>query len=117
MLTKRNKDAATIANGASLSGEVVIPDGLAPVGIIMPGTWTTATLSFEVSYDGTTFSPLFDGSGEINPAAAASRYISLDPTKFRGVSRMKVRSGTSASAVAQGADRVLTVVFAKAGAF
>lgn len=104
----------TIASGASLSNAIAI-NGEA-VGIIMPGAWTTAALSFAVSdsEDGT-YVPLYDSANaEVTVASAgvvASRAISLDgmAAKLAPWAYMKIRSGLVGAAVTQSADRVLSV--------
>lgn len=103
--------SVSIANGASLSDA----GNLGPfrlVGIVMPATWTAANLTFQVSDDaGTTYNNLYDDLGtEVTVTAAASRYIALDPAVFAGINYLKVRSGTSGSAVNQGGDRTITLV-------
>lgn len=100
---------ATIANNANLS-EAVTLGGLALLRISMPSAWTTASLTFQGSEDGTTFNDLYDDSGtEVAVAASASRCIVVDPTKFISTPYLKVRSGTSASPVSQGGARTLTL--------
>lgn len=100
---------ATIPNGGSLTPAIKLGDRTL-VGISMPASWTTANLSFQVSVDGTNFQELNSSSAAIGVTASAGIYIQLDPSIFIGVNIIKVRSGTSGSAVAQGADRVLTLV-------
>lgn len=102
---------ATIAESASLSGAVDL-GGMHLVGIIMPGTWTAANLTLQASVDGgATFANVHDGNGvEELIVAAASRHIILDPARFAGISGLKVRSGTSGSAVNQAAARTLRLV-------
>lgn len=81
-------------------------------GIIMPGSWTTANLTFAASAESDgTFVPVYDDAGtEYTVTAAASRCIQIDPVKLAGARYIKVRSGTSGSPVNQGADRLLTLV-------
>ena len=104
-----------IASGAAVSGEVDLR-GLILCGIYMPGTWTTATLTFQVAEtdnDGEsgTYANVYNASGvEVEVQAAASRYIQLDPVTFAGAAWLKVRSGTSGTPVNQGADRTLELV-------
>jgi len=102
----------TIANGASLSGA-------ADLGrhrlhrIIMPAAWTAASITFEVSYDGTSYNALYLDSGEYtigSSVAGASRSIVVDQAAFYGVRCVKVRSGTSSAGVNQGAARDITLV-------
>jgi hypothetical protein len=101
---------ATIANGASLSGSVDI-SGKGILRINMPASWTAAVLTFQTSMDNSTFNDLYTAAGtEYTVQAAASRSIILPPADFAGVKYIKVRSGTSGSAVNQGASRDLALV-------
>lgn len=103
----------TIANGASLSGEVDL-EGFALVGIIMPAAWTAAVLTFAAaSGSGGTFNPVYDDAGvEVSAQAAAARSIGVDSAAVALASFrfLKVRSGTSGAAVNQDADRTITLV-------
>lgn len=107
----------TILNTQSLSAAVPLgPKSL--VGIVMPAAWTAADLTFQGSVDGTTFDELtasdLTAAGTVATlqvhSPAAAQFIGLDPAKLRGVNQLKVRSGTSGTPVAQGADRVLTLI-------
>jgi hypothetical protein len=102
---------ATIANGASLSGAVDLQTYRA-FGVQMPASWTAANLTFQVSSDCSTYANLYDDSGtEVLVTAAASTYIVFaSPAKWQGARCIKVRSGTSGTAVNQGGDRSITVV-------
>lgn len=105
----------TIANGAALSGAADLL-GNSLVGVQMPSTWTAASLSFDVSIDGSTYTALYI----VNSSMAATEYaitspaasygISLDPAIFAGWRFVKVRSGTSGSPVNQGGARTMTLV-------
>lgn len=101
---------ATIANGASLSGAIELgPARAARVDI--PATWTTADLTFQVSYDGTTYNNLYqaDGTEYKLVVGGTSRSILLDVADFLSVPYLKIRSGTAGAAVNQGAARELVV--------
>lgn len=105
----------TIANGASLSGVGTIPPGFALAAIVMPATWTAASLTFQASHnDGLgagTYNNVYDVAGtEFQAQASASRWIAIDPVDFLGAPFIKVRSGTSGAAVAQGGNRDLVLV-------
>lgn len=102
-------EEATIANGASLSGGVNLR-GRVLCGVYMPAAWTAAGLSFQGSADGVTYYDIHAALGEVTATTAASVYASVDPTPFLGVNFLKVRSGTSAAAVNQLAERVLTLM-------
>jgi hypothetical protein len=105
---------ATIASGQSLSGAVQIGKK-SLVGIVMPAAWTAAALSFQASPDGVTFDELYFVSAGASTeqtitAPAASQFIQLDPTQWRGIDTLKVRSGTAGTPVAQSAAAVITLV-------
>lgn len=88
--------------------------------LITPTAWTAAAITFQSSDDGVSYRDLYtvavDGTAtEVSIASAgiptaAARSFVLDPVVFLGVRYLKVRSGTSAAAVNQGADRTLTLV-------
>ena len=106
---------ATIANGASLSGAVDVGGvqlgGRVIVAIITPAAWTTAALTFQASDDGATFRNVYDEYGtEYTVQAAVDRHILIDAARFAGCRSLKVRSGTSGSAVNQGGDRSIGIV-------
>lgn len=101
----------TIASGQSLSPGIAMGvDTL--VGIWMPAAWTAAGLSFQVSPDdGATWLNLSDPAGaEVALTAAASVFIQTNQYNWRGINMIKVRSGTSGTPVAQGADRLVTLI-------
>jgi len=115
----RNKSVAsiTIASGASLSGAVNLGDKVL-CAIILSAAWTAAALSFQASEDnGVTWKDMFDDGGQEvtipTAGAVAGQRISIDPAMFGGVDMIKVRSGLTAAAVNQAADRILTVVSRK----
>lgn len=101
----------TVSNGTSLSNSVDLgPNRL--FGIVMPAAWTAANLTFSVSVDGITYNNLVDdGGAEVTVTAAASQFIVMsNPPKWFGIRWLKVRSGTSATPVNQGADRIISIV-------
>jgi hypothetical protein len=99
----------TIANGASLSDAVDL-GGRKLIAIDMPASWTAASLTFQASVDGTTFDNVYDGATERSLTVAASYYSMLNIGDWVGCRYLKLRSGTAASAVNQGGDRVITLV-------
>lgn len=104
-------EAVSILNGQSLSAGYDMR-GRILVGIFIPGAWTAAGLSFQVSPDNTNWSDLWDEAAEVTALAAASRYVGINPQKFLGVNFIKIRSGTSGVPVAQGAQRDFTLMTA-----
>jgi hypothetical protein len=107
---------ATIASSASVSNAIDLQFGFRSVlGVQMPDGWTAASITFEVSHDSTTWSQLYaPGFGVVTVAAAdgaaADLAFSLNPAFFAGWSFVRVRSGTTAAPVTQGAERVLRVL-------
>ena len=109
MTTQYNIRTCTIANGASLSDAIELKSET-PVAIEMPAAWTSAVLTFQGSIDGT-YNNIYDENGtEITSQAAASRLIRLKPAHWAGLENLKIRSGTSGAAQAQGAERVIKVL-------
>lgn len=101
---------ATIANGASLSDAVDVAGGEV-IGIYLP-TITSAAITFQASHDGTTFGDLYTSGGSEQTLGAAStgaRFL-LMPAGISGIASLKVRSGTTGSAVNQGAERLIKLV-------
>lgn len=105
----------TIASGASLSDAINLR-GYTPMVLIMPATWTAASVSFQLSSDGTTFGDLYYISTlavtEYAITSPAANYQIVLPPEvfFTGATHLKVRSGTTGSAVAQGGARTMTLV-------
>ena len=100
---------ATILNTASLSDAVEL-EGHSVERIIMPAAWTAADLTFQISDDdGTTFQNLYwDWGAEFVIDAAVATTIELSPfCKLSNIDQLKVRSGTSGAAQAQGGDRII----------
>lgn len=102
---------ATIANGQSLSG-VVDLEQLNITGLLIPAAWTAADITFQISPDGTTYGDLVDSSGnEIKLSGiAAGKFIGVNLAELSGARYLKIRSGTSASAVNQAADRTISLI-------
>ena len=100
----------TIATGASLSDALDL-SGTSLVGYIMPSSWTTANITFQGSVDGTNFFNLYDQFGnEIKHIVSASQFMALNPADLTCIRYLKIRSGTSGSAVNQGGQRQITLV-------
>lgn len=110
-IADHNEYSATIANGASLSGAIDLGTNRL-FAIVMSTSWTTANLTFQVSSDGSNFYDLYDDAGtEVTFTAAASRVIqNTNPGRWLGFRYLKIRSGTSGTAVNQGGARTLTVM-------
>ena len=109
---------ATIASAASLSGAAQpasAPNNslgnMAVYGIIMPAAWTTANLTFQLAVDNSNYYNVYDANGgELTINADASRFILIPPSLYLAAGAIKVRSGTAATPVAQGAARTITLL-------
>ena len=100
----------TIANGASVSDAIDL-SGTTLCGYIMPSAWTSASITFQASVDGTNFYDLYDQYGtEVTHTVSPSRFVALTPSDMASIRYIKFRSGTAASAVNQGAQRQITFV-------
>lgn len=110
--------AVQIDQSTSLSSAVDIK-GQIIVGFEMPASWTAADLTFQAARleagDEVTYRNLYhsdaDGTdAEVTIGAGSDRFIGVDnPAVFGPVDYVKVRSGTAAAAVNQGADRTIYV--------
>ena len=101
----------TIAAGQSLSPEIDLGQWTL-VGIWMPAAWIAAGLSFQTSLDGgVTWLEHYNSAGtETTFTVAAGQFIAVDPTLWRGVNALKIRSGTAASPVVQTGGATLNLV-------
>jgi hypothetical protein len=104
--------SVTILSGQSLSDVADLGVGTV-VGIQCPPI-TNAALTFQGSDDGVTFKDLKDaGAVEVQIAASTGDRFVQAPSALKAAVFLKIRSGTSATPVAQGADRVFRVVVKK----
>ena len=105
---------ATIAAAASLSDEVAV-QGHLTLAFLMPAAWTAASITFQgAATSGGTFGDLYTDTGtEVEITVAASRLVVLtgpEADAVAAVPYLKLRSGTGALPVAQGAERLITVL-------
>lgn len=93
----------TIANGATVSDAMQISE-FAALGLVMPAAFTGASVSFQVSHDGTTYQALYDTTNNlVSLTVAVSRSYDL-PAALSAWRFFKV-----VSASAEGADRSLVI--------
>jgi hypothetical protein len=110
-----NVAVAAIANGAALSNAVFLGSGIL-VGIQIPGAWTAASLTYQVSVDqGATWGELYDDAGnEVTTVVpGVSTMLAVTSALFAPGVAIKVRSGTSAAPVNQGQAVSLILVTRK----
>lgn len=102
-----------IANAQSLTAAIDLDDKR--LHRIHFNGWSAAAVSFQVSVDGLTFHDLFDKAGaevtipSFTLGTGIGRAVVVDPVLFLGARYIKIRSGVSAAAVAQGAARALVL--------
>ena len=102
---------AIIAAGQSLSAEADIGPGVL-VGIVIPAGWTNAALTFQISVDGINWAEMVNVANtaiSYGPASAG-QFVAVDPTLWRGVVALKLRSGTLGTPGVQAAQQTLTLV-------
>lgn len=109
MVAQSNVKTVSIAAGESLSDAIHLEFSRLDH-ILMPATWTAASLTFSVSFDGTTYYDLYNEGTEYSVTAGVDRAIILNKDLFRGIRYIQVRSGTSAAAVNQVAQADLQLV-------
>lgn len=104
----------TILNGASIMAAGLDLGIGKLVGIAMPAAWTAADLTLQ-SGNATmdVWRDVYTSFGtEYLIKVAANRRVIIPFADVLGLQRIKIRSGTGAAAVAQAADRILTLVLA-----
>lgn len=108
MLYATRVKSVTIASGASLSDLANVAE-MSLCGVFMPTAWTAAGLALEASQDGVNFYPVYnlDGASVWAGTVGADRYVPINRAITLGALYLKVRSGTSAVPVNQGAARAL----------
>lgn len=103
----------TIADGESLSPAVSLK-GRVLVGVRMDSGWNAAGLTFqECDTFGGTYQNVYDETDEVSiTTVAASRTVLWSSDKLIAVKNVRLRSGTSSSAVNQTGDTVVTLLLA-----
>ncbi len=106
---------AVIDAGGTISS-VIDTERVTVMGIIVPLGWTAANLTFQASntpdIPGEWFNVYDDTGVEVTVIAAANRAIAIDfaALKLAPWRYLRVRSGTSATPVAQAAARTLILI-------
>lgn len=127
----RQTHTVTIANGASLSEAIDLGEQYSLSAIQLPAAWTAASLSIEGSVHPTilppgstepgtplrntlTYTAVTDAAGaQITYTVAADKIVSIPKGTLDGIRYIKLRSGTTAAAVVQGAARTINLVAAE----
>jgi len=99
-----------IMAGESLSDSFDITVGEATY-VLMPGEWDGANLTFQVSFDNSTFWDLFDELGSEIMAACRPGVAVRIPPGMRAIGYCKIRSGTRDHPIEQSENRNFKIVF------
>jgi len=109
----RATQSATIASGASVSAAIDLLS-TALIDILMPDVWGAAALTIEVSANNSKwYSLVYDENGlQINswPSPVQGAAYTVAALGMLGFRYIRLRSGTGAVPVNQGADRVFTLI-------
>lgn len=105
---------ATVTTAATGLSDVIDCGGLALTALQMSAAWTDATLGFLGSFDSSAnLLPMYTSTGgELAFGTTAARTYTFDPYLFAGVRFVQLRSGSSASPVAQAAARSVVLSLA-----
>lgn len=95
---------ATIANAATVSDAQYIGDKI-PVALQMPAAFTGTAMTFQGSWDGTTYQAINTAGSAYSETVAASKMIYLDGSKFIGFRFIKLVSGST-----EGAQRLVGIM-------
>lgn len=100
----------TIKNGQSMSEAFSLGGGML-VAIVTPPAWTAANLTFMASVgEGQGWNSVYNANNTETLANAAAARAIVNLPDLNGGVQLKLRSGTSAVPVIQGADRVITLL-------
>jgi hypothetical protein len=106
----------TIPSGASAS-EIFSTQGQVLAGIFMPSAWTAADIGMNVCWSGNIgeLIPLYQAAGAVTFNVQASVFVAFPTPNSVLVPFMQLTSVTASTTtgVAQGGDRVLSVLFRK----
>jgi hypothetical protein len=109
--TMSKVEVLTIASGASLS-DVLDCRGFRISAIEIPSAWTAASVTFVHGMTSSgTFQKLSADADEVVEQASASETMAVksNAVSLSGLAFVKLRSGTAASPIAQGATRTINV--------
>jgi hypothetical protein len=99
-----------ISSGQSLSAGIDL-GVYRLVGLSIPATFEPTTLTFQSSFDNSTYNNIYESTGvEKSVTVGISRRVILSPADFYGIRYIKVRGGTSASATNVSGDRTIKLI-------
>jgi hypothetical protein len=84
-----------LAGGSSTASQTINCNGLTLVGLQLPATLTSTTVTFKASIDGVTFQQVYNSSGAVSYTIAQGRYIAINPADFYGVNYLQLDMGSA----------------------
>jgi hypothetical protein len=95
----------TIATSGTVSTTLSLENNRIPVAIVTPAALTGTAITFNVSDNGSTFTPLYYESTLYSLTTSTSRHHALNRVAFEGVKFLQVVSGS-----AEAASRTIKVI-------
>jgi hypothetical protein len=91
--------AASIASGQQISSTIEL-EGYSFCGVFLPAAFTGTALTFEASYDGTNFFPVYNTTSgtALSYTVAQGHYCAIDPKDFYGINYLQIKSGSAEAA-------------------
>lgn len=105
MAKNLRESQVTIASSGTVSTSIAMENNRIPVAIVTPAALTGTSLTFNASFDGSTFFPVYYESTAYSLTTSTSRFHSLNRVAFEGVKFIQVVSGS-----AEGASRIIKVI-------
>jgi len=109
--------SAVIPSGTATSTAIDMTDpslyGYTPAMVVLPAAWTSAVLSIEVSFNGTTWSDLHQwtaGAYTTSAALVSGDAASMNNLPLRGVPYWRIVSGSHTVPVNQAATRTIQIL-------
>jgi hypothetical protein len=106
-IAARNVAQATIANGTKPLTAPVNLEGMRSGGVVFPAVFTGATVTVEVSADGTNFFPLYDNAGNAQTITPETSSACAIPAAAFAFPWLQLQSASN-----EGAARSLTICLA-----
>jgi len=106
----KSKATVSVTTAATGLSDIIDLGGLTPRSVEMSTAWTNANITFMGAISSTNNMKSVrhsTASTEVTYVTTAARIVSLNPEYFAGLRYIQVRSGSTATPVAQGAARTL----------
>ena len=105
MAKNLRESQVTIASSGTISTTIAMENNRIPIAVVTPAALTGTALTFNASFDGVTFFPVYYESTAYSLTTTTNRFHSLNRAAFEGVKFVQIVSGT-----AEGASRIIRVI-------